>query len=326
LPPAAAKCKPDSANVSELPLKKIAVLLRSNTEEWLHLLRTALPQHIVVADAADAADAAYAVVGKPAPGVLAALQELQIVFSVNAGVEALLESGEVPAGIPIVRMVDDGLAEGMLEWVLATTLAWHRNLFAYRDRQLQGVWAPLGEVLARDRRVTVLGAGHLGGRVAAALAQIGFNTRVWSRTPKQIPGVVSLAGDAALPGAIQDAEILINLLPLTPATENLLDAPLLARLAPNAVLINAGRGRHVVDRAVLDSLESGRLRAAVLDVFREEPLPQTHPFWRHPGVYMTPHVAAPTHASTAVAAIAENLLGFESGASLRHVVEPARGY
>ncbi len=307
-------------------MKKIAVLLRSNTEEWLHLLRTALPQHIVVADAADAADAAYAVVGKPAPGVLAALQELQIVFSVNAGVEALLESGEVPAGIPIVRMVDDGLAEGMLEWVLATTLAWHRNLFAYRDRQLQGVWAPLGEVLARDRRVTVLGAGHLGGRVAAALAQIGFNTRVWSRTPKQIPGVVSLAGDAALPGAIQDAEILINLLPLTPATENLLDAPLLARLAPNAVLINAGRGRHVVDRAVLDSLESGRLRAAVLDVFREEPLPQTHPFWRHPGVYMTPHVAAPTHASTAVAAIAENLLGFESGASLRHVVEPARGY
>ncbi len=307
-------------------MKKIAVLLRSNTEEWLHLLRTALPQHIVVADAAEAADAAYAVVGKPAPGVLAALQELQIVFSVNAGVEALLESGEVPAGIPIVRMVDDGLAEGMLEWVLATTLAWHRNLFAYRDRQLQGVWAPLGEVLARDRRVTVLGAGHLGGRVAAALAQIGFNTRVWSRTPKQIPGVVSLAGDAALPGAIQDAEILINLLPLTPATENLLDAPLLARLAPNAVLINAGRGRHVVDRAVLDSLESGRLRAAVLDVFREEPLPQTHPFWRHPGVYMTPHVAAPTHASTAVAAIAENLLGFESGASLRHVVEPARGY
>jgi glyoxylate/hydroxypyruvate reductase A len=307
-------------------MKKIAVLLRSNTDEWLALLRAALPQHIVVGDVADAADATYAVVGKPAPGVLAALGELQIVFSVNAGVEALLESGEVPVGIPIVRMVDDGLAEGMLEWVLATTLAWHRNLFAYRERQSQGAWAPLREVLARDRRVTVLGAGHLGGRAAAALAQIGFKVRVWSRTAKQIPGVVSMAGDEALPGAIQDAEILINLLPLTPATEDLLDAPLLTGLAPNAVLINAGRGRHVVDQTVIELLDSGRLRAAVLDVFREEPLPHAHPFWRHPGVYITPHVAAPTHASTAVAAIAENLLGFESGAALRYVVDPVRGY
>jgi glyoxylate/hydroxypyruvate reductase A len=307
-------------------MKKIAVLLRSNTDEWLALLRAALPQHIVVAQGDETADAAYALVGKPAPGVLAALRELQIVFSVNAGIEALLESGEVPAGIPIVRMVDDGLAEGMLEWVLAATLAWHRNLFEYRDRQLQGTWAPSQEILARHRRVTVLGAGHLGGRVAAALAQIGFNTRVWSRTPKQIPGAVSLAGQAALPSAIKDAEILINLLPLTPATENLLDAPLLTGLAPKAVLINAGRGRHVVDRAVLDLLDSGRLRAAVLDVFREEPLPSTHPFWRHPGVYITPHVAAPTHASTAVAAIAENLLAYESGATLRHVVDPTQGY
>ena len=120
--------------------------------------------------------------------------------------------------------------------------------------------------------------------------------------------------------------MLINLLPLTPATENLLNAPLLTRLATNAVLINAGRGRHLVDQAVTDMLDSGRLRAAVLDVFREEPLPQAHPFWRHPGVYITPHVAAPTHASTAVAAIAENLRGYETGAALRHVVEPTRGY
>jgi glyoxylate/hydroxypyruvate reductase A len=307
-------------------MKKIAVLLRSNAQEWIRLLRAALPQHIVVGDVAEAADAAYAVVAKPATGVLAALENLQIVFSVNAGVEALLESGEVPAGIPIVRMVDDGLAEGMLEWVLATTLAWHRNLFDYRDQQLKGSWAPLREVLARDRRVTVLGAGHLGGRVAAALAQIGFNTRVWSRTPKQIPGVVSAAGNAALTDAVQGAEILINLLPLTPATENLLDAPLLSHLAPNAVLINAGRGRHVVDAAVLELLDNGRLRAAVLDVFREEPLAQTHPFWRHAGVYITPHVAAPTHASTAVAAIAENLRAYESGAELRHVVDLNRGY
>jgi glyoxylate/hydroxypyruvate reductase A len=315
-----------SDRLPPVSMKKIAVLLRSNVDEWVTLLRAALPQHIVVSNLDETADATYAVVGKPPPGVLAALRELQVVFSVNAGVEALLESGEVPAGVAIVRMVDDGLAEGMLEWVLATTLAWHRNLFDYRDRQSKGTWAPLREILARDRLVTVLGAGHLGGRVAAALAQIGFDTRTWSRAPKQIPGVESFAGEGNLQGAIQDAEILINLLPLTPATENILDAPLLAHLAPHAVLINAGRGRHVVDRAVLDLLDSGRLRAAVLDVFREEPLPQSHPFWRHPGVFVTPHVAAPTHASTAVAAIAENLRSYEAGVPLRHVVDLARGY
>ncbi len=307
-------------------MKKIVVLLRSNAEEWARLLRAALPEHTVVTDPAEAADSAYAIVSKPLPGALAAISDLEVVFSVNAGIEALLESGEVPPGIPIVRMVDEGLAQGMLEWVLATALAWHRNLFDYRAAQLAVRWAPLQEVLARDRRVTVLGAGHLGGRAAAMLAQIGFVTRTWSRTAKDIAGVSCVAGPEKLDEAVAGAEILINLLPLTPATENLLDHRLLSLLAPRAVLINGGRGRHVVDQAVIELLDSGHLRAAVLDVFRDEPLPEAHPFWRHPGVYITPHVAAPTHATTAVEAIVENIRGYEAGESLRHVVDPDRGY
>jgi glyoxylate/hydroxypyruvate reductase A len=305
-------------------MKKILVMLRSNAEQWVELLQTALPRHAV--SRGDAGEADYAVVGKPPPGALSALRGLQVVFSVNAGIEALLESGEVPARVPIVRMVDDGLAEGMLEWVLATTLAWHRNLFAYRELQLREQWTPGREILARDRRVTVLGAGHLGGRVAASLAQIGFDTRVWSRSPKHIAGATSLFGPAMLQEAVKGSDLLINLLPLTPSTENLIDRELLSCLAPQAVLINGGRGRHVVDQAVIDLLDSGQLRAAVLDVFREEPLPASHAFWRHPGVYLTPHVAAPTHAATAVRAIAENILGFEAGAPLRHVVDLERGY
>ena len=142
-----------------MPMKTLCVMLRSNAEHWAALLRAALPGHIVVTAATAPGDIAYAVVGKPPPGALAALAGLEVVFSVNAGIEALLESGEVPARVPIVRMVDEGLAQGMLEWVLATTLAWHRNLFAYRDRQSNGQWDPLQEILARDRRVTVLGAG-----------------------------------------------------------------------------------------------------------------------------------------------------------------------
>jgi glyoxylate/hydroxypyruvate reductase A len=308
-------------------MNTIAILLRSQAQHWATLLQQALPGHRVVTGADPGhRDAAYAVVGKPEPGALRALAGLKVVFSVNAGIESLLDSGEVPAGVPIVRMVDEGLAEGMLEWVLATVLAWHRNLFAYRTLQQSGQWAPMDERLARDRRVTVLGAGHLGGRVARALAGIGFQTRTWSRTPKLLPGVHCLHGAAQLDEAVGNADFLVNLLPLTPATENLVDQRLLARLAAGAVLINGGRGRHLVDQAVLDALDRGQLRAAVLDVFREEPLPAAHPFWTHPGVYLTPHVAAPTHAATAIAVIVENLTAFEGGAPLRHVVDLDRGY
>ena len=302
-------------------MKSLLLMQTSNTGEWIESLRASLPGHSILT--APDGQIAYAVVDKPAPGALAALPGLEVVFSVNAGVDALLESGEVPAGIPIVRMADDGLAEGMLEWVLATTLAWHRNLFAYRSLQEAGHWSPMREVLARDRRACVLGSGHLGGRVASALARIGFDTHAWSRSPKQIPGVTSHAGPDGLQAAVAGCDFLINLLPLTPATLNLLDYPLLSCLAPQSVLINGG---HVVDRAVIELLDSGRLRAAVLDVFREEPLPEGHPFWRHPGVYLTPHVAASTHAATAVAAIAENIRAYEAGAPLRHVVDLGRGY
>jgi glyoxylate/hydroxypyruvate reductase A len=308
-------------------MNKIVVLLRQNADHWASLLRAALPRHAVLTQAgAEDREIAYAVVGKPAPGALRTLPGLRVVFSVNAGIEALLESGEVPAGVPIVRMVDAGLAEGMLEWSLASVLAWHRNVFAYRTAQLAGRWAPLDERLARDRTATVLGAGHLGGRVARALAGLGFRTRAFSRTPKDIPGVTCLCGATGLDAAVADADFLVNLLPLTPATENLIDARLLALLAPGAVLVNGGRGRHVVDAAVIQALDSGALRAAVLDVFREEPLPTSHPFWHHPGVYLSPHVAAPTHAGTAIEAIAANLIAFEGGAPLQHVVDLARGY
>jgi glyoxylate/hydroxypyruvate reductase len=308
-------------------MKDLLVLLRSNPDRWTHLLQAALPDHRVLTEAdAAAPGAAYAIVTRPAPGVLAGLAKLEVVFSINAGIEPLLEGGEVPAHLPIVRMVDHGLSAGMLEWVLAQTLAWHRNLFDYRALQVAGEWRPLGEKLASECRVTVLGAGSLGGPVVTLLAQLGFQTRAWSRTPKRLPGVASFHGADGLAPAVEGTDILINLLPLTPETEDLIDGALLARMAMASVLINAGRGRHVVDRAVIAALDAGRLRAAVLDVFRDEPLPAADPFWRHPGVYLSPHVAAPTHADTAVAAIADNIRRHEAGGALLNLVDRARGY
>ncbi|WP_419728120.1 2-hydroxyacid dehydrogenase [Lichenicola sp.] len=308
-------------------MKTILVMLRAHADDWVRLLKLGLPEHAVVTDASEAdGPLSYAVVGKPPAGAIAALGRLDALFSVNAGIEALLESGEVPDDMPLVRMVDDGLAAGMLEWVMAETLAWHRNLFDYRTAQLERRWAPLAEKMAFERTVCVLGAGHLGRPVAEQLASLGFSTRAWSRSGTTIPGVASCRGIDELPAAVEAADFLINLLPLTPETETLIDAVLLRRLAPGAVLINGGRGRHVVDEAVMALLDEGHLRAAVLDVFRTEPLPPEHPFWSHPGVYLSPHVAAPTHPATAVAAITQNIRGFESGMALRHVVDRSRGY
>ena len=308
-------------------MKTILVMLRSHADDWVRLLKLGLPEHAVVTDASLAeGPLSYAVVGKPPAGAIAALGRLEALFSVNAGIEALLESGEVPEDMPLVRMVDDGLAAGMLEWVMAETLAWHRNLFHYRTAQLERRWSPLQEKMAFERTVCVLGAGHLGRPVAEQLASLGFTTRAWSRSGTTIPGVETFRGPDALAACVEGADFLINLLPLTPETENLLDAALLRRLAPGAVLINGGRGRHVVDEAVIALLDEGHLRAAVLDVFRTEPLPPEHPFWTHPGVFLSPHVAAPTHPATAVASITQNIRGFESGMALRHVVDRARGY
>ncbi|NPD68958.1 glyoxylate/hydroxypyruvate reductase A [Lichenicola cladoniae] len=308
-------------------MKTILVMLRAHADDWVRLLKLGLPNHAVVTDRSAAlGPLSYAVVGKPPAGAIAALGRLDALFSVNAGIEALIESNEIPEGLPLVRMVDDGLAAGMLEWVLAETLAWHRNLFYYRSAQHENRWAPLQEKMASERTVSVLGAGHLGLPVAKHLAALGFNTRTWSRSGTAIPGVDSYRGPDGLFACVDGSDMLINLLPLTPETENLLDAALLQRLAPAAVLINGGRGRHLVDEAVIALLDDGHLRAAVLDVFRTEPLPEGHPFWSHPGVFLSPHVAAPTHPDTAVASIVRNIRGFESGLPLRHVVDRKRGY
>lgn len=317
---------PRRAGVASVgPMGSVLVMLRSKPDEWAALLAEALPGHAVrVRPDGHAVD--YAVVGKPPPGELGALHGLRAVFSVNAGVEALLESNEVPPGVPLVRMVDHGLVAGMTEWVVAQTLAWHRNLFAYRDSQTRGQWAPQPEALASERAVAVLGLGTLGRPVAETLARLGFVVRGWSRSPHEITGVRCLAGADGLHAAVAHADTLVNLLPLTPATENILDAPLLRGLAPGAVVINAARGRHLVDADLLALLDSGHLRAAVLDVFREEPLPPPHPFWSHPRVFLSPHVAAPTHARVAASVIADNIRGFEAGRPLSHVVDRDRGY
>jgi glyoxylate/hydroxypyruvate reductase A len=268
----------------------------------------------------------YIVVGRPLPGVIAGVPGLELVVSLNAGIEHLLANGEVPEGLPIVRLVDDGLALGMADWVLAQALAWHRNLLVYKDLQARREWAPQPEKLARERKVTVLGAGALGLPVAEHFVHFGFDTRVWSRSGRTVSGASAFAGKDRLIAAIQGADILVNLLPLTPETADIVDKTVLSALAPGAFFINGARGAHVVDADLIAALDSGQLSGAALDVFRTEPLPAEDPLWSHPKILVSPHVAAPTHAHTAVKEMAENIRRFERGDPLPHLVDRTLGY
>jgi len=308
-------------------MRRLLVAARANPERWRELFRGQLPGHEILAAAPkDDAPIAYVVVGRPPAGLIRSLPGLEVVLSLNAGIEHLLADGEVPAEIPIVRLVDEGLTAGMVDWVLAQTLAWHRNLFTYRTQQAERRWAPLPEKLARDRRVTVLGAGVLATPVIELLLRFGFITRFWSRTAHHIEGATGFAGREKLGAAVEGADVLINLLPLTPETSGLLDGALFERLAPGAFVINAARGAHVKEADLLAALEAGRLSGAALDVFREEPLPAESPLWSHPKVFVSPHVASLTHPETAVASMVDNIRRHERGEPMLHVVDRTRGY
>lgn len=244
------------------------------------------------------------------------------VLNLWAGVETLVENPTLTQ--PLARMVDPGLTEGMVEWVIGYTLFHHLEIGGVLDKQ-DGSWSRVIPPLARDRRVSVLGLGALGAAVAQALAALNFDVAGWSRRPKTM-GFPTFAGDDGLLEVLKRAEILVLLLPKTPATENLLDATRLALLPKGARIINPGRGALIDDDALLVALQSGQVAHATLDVFRQEPLPGDHPFWAHPGVTVSPHVASETRPQTAARVIAENIRRGEAGEAFLHLVDRAAGY
>lgn len=277
-------------------------------------------------DIGDPAAIDYALAWKPPPGLLAGLPNLKAIFSLGAGVDALLDDPTLPRAVPLVRMVDRGLTEGMTEWVCAHALAWHRQAAAYRAQQAQRLWHPREEKLARERRVGVLGLGVLGSDAARMLAALRFDVAGWSRSPKTVPGVDCRHGEDGLAAVLAGSELLVCLLPLTAETEGILNARLFAQLPRGAHLINAARGRHLVEADLLAALDSGQLSGATLDVFATEPLPPDHPFWADPRITVSPHVASLTHARSAAAHVVEGIRRAEAGLPLTNVVDRTRGY
>jgi glyoxylate/hydroxypyruvate reductase A len=246
------------------------------------------------------------------------------VLNLWAGVERIV--GNPTLTQPLCRMVDPGLTEGMVEWVTGHVLRHHLGM----DRHIHcqdGIWrGGIVPPLARERRVTVLGLGELGLASALALATLNFPVTGWSRTHKDHDGIACLSGDVGLVDALVRSDILVTLLPRTPATENLLNAERLQLMPRGAFLINPGRGQLIDDDALLAALDSGQIAHATLDVFRTEPLPPNHPFWGHPGVTVTPHIAADTRASSASRVVAENIRRGEAGLPFLNLVDRSQGY
>ena len=254
----------------------------------------------------------------------AAFTRAKGVLSLWAGVERVLPL--VPPHLPLARMVEDGLKQGMVEWVLGHALRHHLGLDRHVLHQ-DGVWRQEGPPLATERPVTVLGLGELGLAAAQALAHVGFPVTGWSRTAKDAPGLArTFSGPEGLAPALGGAQVVVLLLPRTPGTENILDRRTLAMPARGFVLLNPGRGPLIDDAALLDALDEGQVGHATLDVFRQEPLPPDHPFWAHPRVTVTPHIAAETRVATAARVIAENLRRGEAGLPLLHLVDRSAGY
>ncbi|HYH20220.1 MAG TPA: glyoxylate/hydroxypyruvate reductase A [Azospirillum sp.] len=298
-----------------------------DADAWKAELKARLPdlEVRVWPDVGDPADIAYALVWKPPAGMLAGLPNLKLVLSLGAGVEPLLQDPTLP-DVPLVRMVSPGLTDDMAGWVVMQVLRWQRKLDAYVAQQRAGVWEQLGHRPAAEVRVGILGLGVLGEAAARALKQLAFDVAGWSRTPKPLDGIETVHGEDGLVALLARSDLLVCLLPLTGSTRGILDRKLFATLPPGAVVINAARGGHLVEADLLAALDSGHLAGASLDVFAEEPLPPGHPFWSHPKIHVTPHVAGITHPSQTADHVAESIRRHRAGLPLTSVVDRTRGY
>lgn len=309
----------------------MAVLFNSRTDapdEWRAALLALDPgiDFRLWPDTGPVEDIEFALVWLHEPGDLRRYPNLKVIFQLGAGVDNLLTDKDLPNGVPIVRLVDQGMTVGMSEYVLLHVLRHHRRVPELEAQQRRREWVQLPYPLPWQRKVGIMGLGVLGSDTAAKLAALGFDVAGWSRTGKDLPGVACFHGPDGLAPFLARSEILVCMLPLTRETAGILGSRTFARLPRGAAVINAARGGHVVAEDLIAALDSGQLGYATLDVFTPEPLPPDHPFWTHPRITVTPHVASLTQSQTAAAVIVEGMRRARAGQNLEHVVDVAAGY
>jgi glyoxylate/hydroxypyruvate reductase A len=320
-----------------MTLRIVFCARESTAQVWVEALRTALVRERVDADVwsrdaghavadAHAPQADVAVVWRPPAVLFEEQRHLQAVFTLGAGVDALLALPGLPAQLSVFRLEDAGMARTLSEYVLTAVLRVYRRFDRYAASQSQRRWQP-EPLPARERySVGVLGLGVLGATIATTLAGHGFAVRGHARTRKDIAGIDCRCGDAEFASFLDGLDVLVSVLPATPATRGILDHRALVRLARGAHVVNVGRGAVLVEADLLALLDSGHLGGATLDVFSAEPLPADHPFWARRDIVITPHVAAETELVPAIEQVAGKLALWSRGDPVSGAVDRARGY
>jgi len=297
----------------------------TKAEPWLEGLGAALPGAAIGVWQPGAPAADYAVVWAPPQQFLDEQTGVKALFNIGAGVDALLKLRLPPTAL-VVRLDDAGMAVQMAEYVCHAVIRHFREFDQYEQAMRAGQWAFRKPRLRQEFPVGVMGLGVLGERVARALAQFDFPVHGWSRSPKAIDGVHTFSGAEGMSDFLAASRVLVNLLPLTPETDNILNRATLSRLQAGGYVINVARGAHLVDADLIALLDSGHLAGAALDVFRTEPLPAGHPFWRHPRITLTPHTSARTLRDESIAQIVGKIVALERGEAIAGIVDPVRGY
>jgi glyoxylate/hydroxypyruvate reductase len=311
----------------------LLVALTWETQPWVERFRRLLPDReiVVLGESFDRNAIRYVATWGPKPGSLSGLPNLEAIFSLGAGVDHLMSYPDLP-DVPIVRVAQDDLTHRMSEYMVLHCLMYLRDQRRFDEDQKAKRWKPdRAPPIAGDVRIGIMGFGVLGQDSARKLKVMGFDVAGWSRTPKSVEGFKVYAGDEGLVPFLNRTDILIALMPLTPDTQGILNRSLFAKLARDGrlggpILINAGRGKLQVEADILSCLDDGTLKAATLDVFETEPLPEDSPFWTHPRVTVTPHNSATSEPDATARYIAQQIRRHEAGEPFEAVVDRVRGY
>ena len=294
---------------------------------WVESLSALLPHFEVVAwRADDPRQADYAVVWEPPPALFETQRRLKGIFNIAAGVDALMRVPNLPSRVPVIRIEDAGMAVQMAEYVCHGVIRFTRRLNEFEADMRAGEWRYRASLARKDVPVGVMGLGVIGARVAQGLVSFDYSVLGWSRTAHVLPGVRTFCAAGGLDAFLRETRVLVCVLPLTPETTGILNRANLEKLLPDGYLINVGRGAHLVDQDLIELLHQGKLAGATLDVFREEPLPKRHPFWSHPKIVMTPHIAAHATREETLAQIAAKIQRMERREPITGIVDRDSGY
>ncbi|MEM7196940.1 MAG: glyoxylate/hydroxypyruvate reductase A [Pseudomonadota bacterium] len=294
---------------------------------WLESLRNHLPYPVITAhEVEDFTRVKYCIVGQPDPGFFAKFPNLRAIFSLWAGIDGIVSQPDFPPHVPLYRMIEEGMTQGMQDYVLGQIYYYHLDMHLYRDAQSNKLWQERETILAKNRTIGIMGLGALGGHIAQTLLSLGFCVTGWRASDKPLSGIKTYHGPAQLEAFLHQSEILVSLLPAHGATYHILNAQTLYALPKGACIINSGRGEAIDDDALLAALHDGQIEGATLDVFHTEPLPQSHPFWQHDKIRITPHIASQTRVDTGTQSLLRNITAIENDMPGYGLYNPEAGY